>query len=128
MADPDDLHAGILALLETVDPDTVVFDGEVPAAAECRYLAVYSIDQTSDARPIAGRARIQHDTTAVVCVTDNPLTVQRLADRVADTTDGATVSGVLLRWAGSGPVLEDRDNPGAWRWSRTVEITHTRTR
>ncbi len=123
------VHTDLLALLATIAPDTDVYDGQVPQGVTTRrYYAVYNTGGMVLNRSICGPARAIQDRWSVVCVNNTPEGAALLANRAWRILDGQMLDGDLLRANYIGPIIEDRDDPSEYRWSQTVELTHTTKR
>lgn len=101
-----------------------VYDGRIEGAPERAFLRVD--DGGSDSLHTIGDRRGERGRFGVICVNNNPGGVRLLASRVRATLDGLNVDGRRVRISDTGPVIEDRGDPGAYRWSQTVNcrLTH----
>ena len=96
-----------------------------PDRPQCIY---YPGEQQPWGRRYAGTTRTARAVHRVVCVSNTALGAATLASTVCTLIDAhPAVSGLYtVTWA-SDPI-EDRDDPTAWCWSSTVEITEYITR
>lgn len=101
-----------------------VWDGRIDSAPERAFLRVD--DGGSDSLHTIGNHRGERGRFGVICVNNNPGGVRLLASRVRATLDGLNVEGRRVRISDTGPVIEDRGDPSAYRWSQTVNcrLTH----
>lgn len=101
-----------------------VYDGRIDSAPERAFLRVD--DGGSDSLRTIGNRRGERGRFGVVCVNNNPSGARLLASRVRATLDGLAVNGSRVRISDTGPVIEDRGDTSAYRWSQTVNcrLTH----
>ena len=89
-------------------------------------LLVHPVDSPLVARRVTGRAHGITGTFYIVCVGTDPTGAETLAAAAVDSLDGVLApAGGAARVTGLGPVLEDRNDPSRWRWTRTVTVTVT---
>ena len=67
-------------------------------------------------------------TCDVMVVQNNPTGCRLVAHRILDALNGLWVDGYRLTHQWTGPLLEDRDDPTEWRWTRTLTLTLTTRR
>ena len=114
----------LVALLVALDTRITVHDGTGEDLSPGPRLHVYGGTQNPENRSYGHTAPNRGTVWQVVCVSNTQAGARTLSRRVTDTLDSRVLGGSLLRVRFVSQPIEDRDDPSAWRWSSTVEITH----
>ena len=113
--------AGILAGLPVpaVDPPP-------GRGLQAPHVIIHGGTATPTARRTSGHAPARRRVWRLLCVSNTIEGARAVADLVCNLLDGAPLpdgSGIVTVVHVSSPI-EDRDDPGDWRWSSTVEAIH----
>lgn len=99
--------------------------GKTPEKPSEAYSVVYPGPGTPERRYLCGTTPDRHAVARVMVVSNNSDGAATFAQVVVDLIDGHRLdNGTLLTVEAVGPVLEDTNDPSAWRWTVTIEVHH----
>ena len=100
------------------------FVGTVPADPAKPYVVLYPAAGSPTGRVLSGQAKRARAVSRAVCVNNNPDGALIVADAVTGVLDGYAIDGALVECL-AGPLIADPDMEAGFRWSVTVELSHS---